>query len=275
MGFRQIVSNELLTRNPGIQGEVLATSMTVLSEVSLAAEDSTGESALREWTNFTHSINELLPDNLPPINAQSKVFMESYRMSVIVESTLSSYFFANGLILLVILVFMGNLLLTLMVMASLLLILLCFGGLILFVFQIEFGPVESLGVSIFVGLSANYLLHIAHSYHKSCINERSVKIQRAMFVTGSPILWSALSTIGGSMFLFACRTWLLTELGILICTIIALSLTFSVGFLLALLAFIGPLPILSHGNERSNLHYCDLMAMVKSCLLCKGNNTLR
>jgi len=164
---------------------------------------------------------------------------------------------------------MGNLLLTLMVMASLILILLCFGGLILFVFKIEFGPVESLGVSIFVGLTANYLLHIAHSYHNSNIKERNVKIQRAVFITGSPILWSAISTIGGSMFLFACRTWLLTELGILICTIIALSLIFSVGFLLALLAYAGPLPILTDDNEHQHLHSCDLVVIIKSCFLRK------
>ena len=134
----------------------------------------------------------------------------------------------------------------------------------------RFGPVESLGVSIFVGLSANYLLHIAHSYHKSNIKERNVKVQRAVFVTGSPILWSAISTIGGCMFLFACRTWLLTKLGILICTIIALSLMFSLGFLLALLAFIGPLPIISDIEKHQDLHSCDLMIIFKMCCLRKS-----
>merc|ERR1712232_127934 len=120
----------------------------------------------------------------------------------------------------------------LLIMTSLVLILMCFAGLIFFVFKIKFGPVGSLGVSIFIGLTANYLLHIAHSYRTSNIKERNVKIQHAVFVTGSPITWSAISTIGGSCLLFACRTWLLTELGILICTVIALSLTFSVFYLL-------------------------------------------
>ena len=131
---------------------------------------------------------------------------------------------------------------------------------------LSFGPVESLGVSIFVGLSSNYLLHIAHAYHSSSIKERSVKIQRAVFIVGSPILWSAISTIGGSAFLFACRTWLLTELGILICTVIALSLLFSMGFLLALLSVFGPVPIASspnNGVHDSNLHTCDLLSIFK------------
>ena len=123
-------------------------------------------------------------------------------------------------------------------------------------------------MSIFVGLSSNYLLHIAHAYHSSAIKERSVKIQRAVFIVGSPILWSAISTIGGSAFLFACRTWLLTELGILICTVIALSLLFSMGFLLAFLSVFGPLPIASSPNS-SNLHTCDLLSIFK-LLCCRG-----
>lgn len=129
---------------------------------------------------------------------------------------------------------------------------------------LSFGPVESLGVSIFVGLSSNYLLHIAHAYHSSKIKERSMKIQRAVFIVGSPILWSAISTIGGSAFLFACRTWLLTELGILICTVIALSFIFSMGFLLAFLSVLGPVPIASspdNGVHDSNLHTCDLLSI--------------
>ena len=139
---------------------------------------------------------------------------------------------------------------------------------------LSFGPVESLGVSIFVGLSSNYLLHIAHAYHSSAIKERSVKIQRAVFIVGSPILWSAISTIGGSAFLFACRTWLLTELGILICTVIALSLLFSMGFLLALLSVFGPVLISSspdNGIHVGNLHTCDLLSIFQlPC--CRGCN---
>ena len=134
----------------------------------------------------------------------------------------------------------------------------CTSLIYLLIYSNSFGPVESLGVSIFVGLSSNYLLHIAHAYHTSNIKERSIKIQRAVFIVGSPILWSSLSTIGGSAFLFACRTWLLTELGILICTVIALSLIFSLGFLLALLSAIGPLPI-SPKQQDTNIHTWDLM----------------
>ena len=261
--FSKLVEGDLGTKSTGLNGQLLYTSQTFLSEVPLEILDYSSETSLAEWSNFSSSMNEmLLSEGLPPITVQSKRFLDSQRNTAIVDSTVSSYFFANGLYLVVMLIFMQNLSLTLFVMVSLLLILSCFCGLVLFVYQIKFGPVESLGVSIFVGLSANYLLHVAHTWHQSKIHERNVKMQRTLFVVGSPILWSAISTVGGSLFLFACRTWLLTELGILICTIIALSLMCSLGFLLALLGSIGPLPV----ARQSHLHSCDLLVIFGKCV---------
>merc|ERR1712176_1147568 len=49
---------------------------------------------------------------------------------------------------------------------------------------------------------------------------------------------------------------------------IALSLTFSVGFLLAVLAFIGPVPV--EGDTR-NLHSWDLMTICNLCRFCKSS----
>lgn len=243
--FRKLVEREIATSNPGISGDDhYYTSVSLLSEVQLASKADASELALKEWTNFTNFINsDMVPE--AALSVQSDAFLDSLRTTAIVDSTASSYFFANGLFLVVILLFTGNLLLTLMVMISLILVLICVAGVIFAIYDINFGPVESLGVSIFVGLSSNYLLHIAHAYHTSNIKERSVKIQRAVFLVGSPILWSALSTIGGSAFLFACRTWLLTELGLLICR-----------FLLAFLSITGPLPL-----ANINLHTCDLLSI--------------
>jgi len=149
------------------------------------------------------------------------------------------------------------------------LIFLCLGGLLFFVFSLPFGPVEALGVSIFIGLSANYSLHVVHSYHSSSGNTRQIKVEDAIYGVGSPIVASALSSIGGSIFLFGCRTYVFVELGILICTIITLSLLYSMGFLLAWLKIIGPLPCDdddedgngNHQAHRHRLHQWDLKAM--------------
>eukprot|EP00569_Conticribra_weissflogii_P002690 CAMPEP_0171333544 /NCGR_PEP_ID=MMETSP0878-20121228/4072_1 /TAXON_ID=67004 /ORGANISM="Thalassiosira weissflogii, Strain CCMP1336" /LENGTH=2008 /DNA_ID=CAMNT_0011834491 /DNA_START=127 /DNA_END=6153 /DNA_ORIENTATION=- len=266
--FRILVKREIATDSPGITGNFLYTSISVLSEVPMT-KDSWSAEALAKWSNFTDFVNGMLPDDMPPLVLQSSSFLDSQRSQATVDSTVTTYFVANGLCLLVILLFTSNILLTLMIMVTLLLIFFCLGGLLFNVFMIEFGPVEALGVSIFVGLSANYSLHVAHAFHNSSIKDRTTKIQRTAFVTGSPILASAVSTIGGSAFLLACRTWLLTELGILICAIIALSLFFSMLFLLAWLATFGPLPreVDSTIGERNGrvIHSWDLINIFLLC----------
>jgi hypothetical protein len=70
---------------------------------------------------------------------------------------LTTWFVTNGLCLLVILLFIQNVDLSFMVMVTIVLIPFCLGGLLFAaVFRVPFGPVEALGVSIFIGLSANY-----------------------------------------------------------------------------------------------------------------------
>ena len=88
--------------------------------------------------------------------AQSSIFLDAYRVEATIDSTLVTWFVANGLCLLVILVFIQNLALSVMVMVTIILILFCLEGLLFAVYRIPFGPVEALGVSIFIGLSANY-----------------------------------------------------------------------------------------------------------------------
>ena len=137
--FRRLVEREIATNMPGLAGdEYFYTSISMLSEVPLTSKGDASEVALSEWTNFTLSINnEMVPENYPPVIVQSDAFLDSLRTTAIVESTLSSYFFANGLFLVVTLLFTGNLLLTLMVMISLILILLCLAGMIFTIFKIE------------------------------------------------------------------------------------------------------------------------------------------
>lgn len=260
--FRRVASNKIGTNSPGLVGEFLFASVVLLAEVPYTG-DSLSERTLKEWTSFLDSVNERLPPNVPPVAVQSETFLTAYRNQATIDSTVTTWFVANGLCLLIILFFTQNVLLSAMVMATLGLIFLCLGGLLFKVFYIPFGPVEALGVSIFIGLSANYSLHVVHAYHSSNLNKRKTKVQRALFITGSPILASAFSTIGGSAFLFACRTWVLVELGILICSITALALFFSMSFLLAWLAMLGPLPCEQDSDNKDNqLHQCDLKALL-------------
>jgi hypothetical protein len=108
-------------------------------------------------------------------------------------------------------------------------------------------------------------LHVVHAYHHSRSDNRENKIKEAMFAVGSPIVASALSTMGASAFLFGCRTWVFIELGLLICSITGMALLFTMIFLFAWLASAGPLPIDQYGQGRS--HQWDLGVLC--CIPCQ------
>jgi hypothetical protein len=256
--FAEIVQNEVGTTSPGLAGDFTFASITIKADAVESETQSLSETVYRQWTRFAQKVNEQSPSSVPAVVAQSRIFLDAYRVDATIESTVTTWFVANGLCLLVILIFTQNVALSLMVMATIILIFFCLGGLLFAVFFIPFGPVEALGVSIFIGLSANYSLHVVHAYHHSKSDDRKDKVKEAMFAVGSPIVASALSTIGASAFLFGCRTWVFVELGILICSITTMALLYSMSFLFAWLAVSGPRPVEKHGRR---LHRWDLQAL--------------
>ena len=160
--FDETISTEIGTTAAGLAGDFTFASITVMVDAveagnaAKASGNSTSENIYKEWTEFAAEANELSPPDIPSVTAQSSIFLDAYRIEATVDSTLVTWFVANGLCLLVILVFLQNIALSLMVMVTIILILFCLGGLLFAVFRVPFGPVEALGVSIFIGLSANY-----------------------------------------------------------------------------------------------------------------------
>eukprot|EP00588_Corethron_pennatum_P034447 CAMPEP_0194349088 /NCGR_PEP_ID=MMETSP0171-20130528/106891_1 /TAXON_ID=218684 /ORGANISM="Corethron pennatum, Strain L29A3" /LENGTH=1903 /DNA_ID=CAMNT_0039116497 /DNA_START=220 /DNA_END=5932 /DNA_ORIENTATION=+ len=256
--FADLIKNEIGTSSPGLGGQFTFASITMMVDAVQVGKP-LSENVYKKWSEFTEKMNKSSPSDAAKVIAQSRVSLDAYRVEAIIDSTLVTWFVANGLCLLVILLFTQNIALSFMVMVTIILILFCLGGLLFAIFRMPFGPIEALGVSIFIGLSANYSLHVVHAYHHSKSNERKNKIKEAIFAVGSPIVASAVSTMGASAFLFGCRTWVFIELGILICTITAMALLYSMAFLFAWLSIAGPLPFDSNGHESHNrLHRWDI-----------------
>jgi predicted RND superfamily exporter protein len=239
--FSELINKDLGTYAPGLAGDYIFAGVTLLAEVKGSIK-STGSETYIAWSDFVEELNTKTPKSILPVVAQCKTFLNVHRSEKTISSTGSSWVISNLLCLLIILGFTRSLRLSAMVMVVIILMFLCLAGLLFAIVALPFGPVEALGVSIFIGLSANYSLHMVHAYAHSAGKTREDKVLGAMFTTGSPIIASALSTIAGCMFLFGCRTYVFLELGLLICCITTLALVFSMSFLPAWLAMIGPLP---------------------------------
>lgn len=245
--FAGLIREEVGTWAPGLAGDFLFASITLLGEVKGGIK-SLSSDTYKAWSDFVDHVNSVAPKSMSPVVAQSRTFLNAHRSEETISSTGISWLLANLLCLLIILGFTRSVCLSFMVMAVVTLIFLCLAGLLFGIFMLPFGPVEALGVSIFIGLSANYNLHMVHAYQQSTDKRREDKVKSAMFATGSPIIASALSTIGGCLFLFGCRTYVFIELGLLICSITTIALVFSMSFLPAWLVMAGPV---SRENEEA------------------------
>jgi hypothetical protein len=267
--FAELIRHDIGTTSPGLSGQFTFASITIKADAVHSEEVSLSETVYSRWTDFAQKLNEDAPPQVPEVVVQSSIFLDAYRIEATIESTVTTWFVANGLCLLVVLLFTQNVALSVMVMGTIILIFFCLGGLLFSIFRLPFGAVEALGVSIFIGLSANYSLHVVHAYHHAKSDVRSEKIKEAVFAVGSPIVASAISTMGASVFLFACRTWVFVELGILICSITAMALLYSMTFLVAWLSVCGPLPFQKNGRR---LHRWDLQAFLCFEVPCNTNN---
>jgi hypothetical protein len=154
--FATLIESEIGTRGPGLQGDFTYASITMMVDALQIDPNLLSEVVFKQWGEFSEKVNESTPPDIPQVVAQSKIFLDAYRVEATIGSTVTTWFVANGLCLLVILLFLQNVALSFMVMGTIVLILFCLGGLLFAVFRIPFGPVEALGVSIFIGLSANY-----------------------------------------------------------------------------------------------------------------------
>ena len=95
--FRKSVELEIATKGTGLAGELLFTSVSFFSEVPMGQERYQRD-AKELWTDFAASVNEnVLAEEMPLLEVQSDAFLESQRTDAIVQSTLNSYFVANGM----------------------------------------------------------------------------------------------------------------------------------------------------------------------------------
>ena len=104
----------------------------------------------------------------------------------------------------------------------------------------KLGISESVSVVIMVGFSTDYVVHFAASYVECEEEDRNGRIRHALHTMGISIVSGAVTTCASGAFLLFPEFKFFEKFGILIMSIIALSLVYSMTFFIALLAVFGP-----------------------------------
>ncbi|XP_069117661.1 protein dispatched homolog 1-like [Argopecten irradians] len=104
----------------------------------------------------------------------------------------------------------------------------------------KLGVLESLNLSLVVGLSVDYVVHLAEGYHMSIHTDRKSKVRDMLESVGVSISSGAASTLGASIFMLFAKILFFVQFGIFMFCTIGFSLIYSLGLFSTGLAIVGP-----------------------------------
>merc|ERR1712190_291293 len=160
----------------------------------------------------------------------------------ITTSTIEAFVTSVVITFVSMLLFTGSPLLAFYTICTILLIVMTLLGCLTAVTGWPFGPVQIVGVIIFIGMSVDYSLHLTHGFNQHRLHFDSTKKAMSLSLRelGMSILGGAATTAGATLFLFPCWIHLFLQLGAMMFTSTILSLLFAKLFLAPLLMICGP-----------------------------------
>jgi len=193
----------------------------------------------QKWTEFVTNQNAAAPSGGTMLMVSS-TWTELELESQVLASTATAFGGSMLTSLLAVAVFTQNMIIALYVCLNILLVVCMLSGFLLNIMAFEFGVVEAIGATIFVGMSVDYCLHLAHGYHEAPGKDSKAKMRHALIFMGPSIMGGALTTIAGTAFLLPCRMVLFNKLGWILLSNAIFSVVFTFGFLAPLLVVAGP-----------------------------------
>lgn len=102
------------------------------------------------------------------------------------------------------------------------------------------GLLESLNLTLIVGLAVDYVVHLAEGYMALEDEDRITRVKYTLGHVGISVFSGACTTLGASIFMLAAQILFFSQFGIFIFTTIAFSILYALFFFTTVLALIGP-----------------------------------
>ncbi|CAB4001250.1 dispatched homolog 3-like, partial [Paramuricea clavata] len=104
----------------------------------------------------------------------------------------------------------------------------------------KLGPLESLNLTLVVGLAVDYVVHLAEGYMELKHETSEAKVKHTLSHVGISVLSGACTTLGASIFLLAAKILFFFQFGIFIFCTIGFSIMYSLFFFPTVMALVGP-----------------------------------
>lgn len=104
----------------------------------------------------------------------------------------------------------------------------------------KLGVLESLNLTLVVGLAVDYVVHLAQGYVSASSSKRLARVQSTLGHVGISVLSGACTTLGASVFMFGAKILFFFQFGIFIFSTVGFSLLFALAFFITILGIAGP-----------------------------------
>ena len=91
-----------------------------------------------------------------------------------------------------------------------------------------------------VGLSVDYVVHLAEGYHRSAHADRMSRVKDMLEEVGISVFAGACTTLGASVFMLFAQILFIIKFGIFMLCTIGFSLLFALGFFTTVMGLVGP-----------------------------------
>lgn len=91
-----------------------------------------------------------------------------------------------------------------------------------------------------VGLTVDYVVHLAEGYHMSKHIDRKSRVQDMLEVMGISVFSGACTTLGASIFMFFAQIQFIIRFGMFMFSTIGFSLLYSLCFFTTIMGIVGP-----------------------------------
>ncbi|KAJ3436711.1 sterol-sensing domain [Anaeramoeba flamelloides] len=221
--------------------------------------------------DFIEQLNKEAPSGMDMAGNVAWKWMEMLTEEILLSVAFNTVFLSMGIALMIILIATNNLITSLLAIISI-------GGIVVTIIGMmvslgwQLGVIESVSLTIIVGISVDYIVHFCHAYNIADYDSSFDKLKVAITNLGISVVSAAITTLSASFVMFFTYIIFFKKFGIFIWMTIFSSVCWSFIFFFCLLVLLGPTG--DNGNIKLFFQkiFCKKQLIRKSTITYKKND---
>ncbi|KAK6181586.1 hypothetical protein SNE40_009411 [Patella caerulea] len=199
-----------------------------------------GIALVEAWEDFMNEQKATMPSSLQGgFQVAWNIWHWFYVQRVLYENAIMGISLGLILTTIILLVSIQNIIISLLASFTISMVTICVIGVIPLLGW-KLGVLVSLNMCLVVGLSVDYVVHLAEGYTMSKHKDRKSRVQDSLEAMATSVYSGACTTLGASVFMLFSQIIFFFQFGIFMFFTIGFSILFSLGLFITLMGTIGP-----------------------------------